>query len=99
MEIVGDVGSEEPQAEQGSEEGMNTRLKLPSLPLLSSNTKTPAVPRQSEVTAFVLSKWQQHGAAIPRVQRHMLDVMEKQKETIVDESLFPTALQDVHGGQ
>eukprot|EP00961_Rhodomonas_salina_P212108 2864045-Rhodomonas_salina.1 len=84
MEIVGDAGAEEPQAEPGLEEGIRARLKLPSLPLLSSDTKTPAVPRQCEVTAFVLSKWQLHGAAIARVLRHMLDVMEEQKETIAD---------------
>eukprot|EP00961_Rhodomonas_salina_P223532 3022611-Rhodomonas_salina.1 len=64
MEIVGDAGAEEPRAEPGSEEGISARLKLPSLQLLSSDTKTPAVPRQREVTAFVLSKWQPHGAAI-----------------------------------
>eukprot|EP00961_Rhodomonas_salina_P057861 777410-Rhodomonas_salina.1 len=46
--------------------------------------KTPAVPRQREVTAFVLSKWQLHRAAIARAPRHMLDVMEEQKETIAD---------------
>eukprot|EP00961_Rhodomonas_salina_P021544 289344-Rhodomonas_salina.1 len=82
MEIVGDVGTEEQRAEPGSEEGISARLKLSSLPLLSSDTKTPAVPHQREFTAFVLSKWQPHGADIARVARHMLDVMEAQKETI-----------------
>eukprot|EP00961_Rhodomonas_salina_P161335 2171883-Rhodomonas_salina.1 len=83
MEIVGDFGSEELRAEQGPEEGISARLKLPSLPLLSSDTKMPVVPRQREVTAFVLSKWQPHGAAIARALRHML-VMDAQKKTVVD---------------
>eukprot|EP00961_Rhodomonas_salina_P031708 427448-Rhodomonas_salina.1 len=52
----------------------------------------PVVPRQRVVTAFVLSKWQPHGAAIARVPRHMLDVMEAQKETIADCSEKETLL-------
>eukprot|EP00961_Rhodomonas_salina_P272359 3680435-Rhodomonas_salina.2 len=84
MEIVGDVGAEEQLAEPGSEEGISGCLKLPSLPLLSPDTKMPVVPCQREVTAFVLSKWQQHRAAIAHAPRHMLDVIEVQKETVVD---------------
>eukprot|EP00961_Rhodomonas_salina_P296152 3936099-Rhodomonas_salina.1 len=84
LDVVGDVGTEEQQSAHGLEEGISPRLKLPSLPLLFADTKKPAVPRQREVSAFVLGKWQQHHAAIANAPRHMLDVMDAQKESIID---------------